>query len=189
MTAVVEREQRPTSTLPVLHLERSVPQRKAWDLTVEGLVASPCSFSLDALRALPQEERTWDMHCVWGWSKPACRWRGVGVATLLARAQPLPEGRYGVALSADDGYASCLSIDELRASLIAFELDGKTLDPKHGAPMRLIPPPSKWAYKGVKWITRIAVVARFTPGPWETLVGKPHGDVPAEMLDLGSHDA
>jgi len=181
----VKREQRPTATLPVLHLEASIPRPSRWDLTIDGLVSHPVSFTLDDLLAAAQGERTWDLHCVWGWSRPSCRWRGVAVETVLARARPLPEGRYGVVLASGDGYASCLSLDELRSSLIAFELDGRPLARAHGGPMRLVPPPAKWAYKGVKWVTRIAVVERFTPGPWETLVGNPRGDVPPDLMDLG----
>lgn len=181
----VAREQRPTATLPVLHLETAIPRRSRWELTIDGLVASPCSYALEELRGLANDERVWDMHCVWGWSRPACRWRGVACEQLLVRLRPLPDASHAVALAAGDGYASCLPLDELRASLIAFELDGRPLTREHGGPMRLVPPPSKWAYKGVKWITRLAVVGRFTPGPWETLVGSPRGDVPPELLDLG----
>ena len=180
----IRRVQRPTATLPVLHLERAVPKRARWRLEIDGAVARPGSVSIAEIRAMPLVERIWDLHCVWGWSRPGCRWRGVPLETVLRHTDVLPHAGYAVVSAVDSAYASCLSAAELRASLIALELDGKPLARDHGGPMRLVPPPSKWAYKGVKWLARITFVERFTPGAWETLVGNPRGDVPAEMLDL-----
>ena len=64
-----------------------------------------------------------------------------------------------------------------------WRLDGADLTAEHGGPLRLVPPPTKWGYKGVKWVSRLTLIEEFTPGFWETLVGDPHGDIPQDVLD------
>src|SRR5262249_44785186 len=65
-----------------------------WSLTVAGLAARPRRWTLEDLRSLPQVEQEVDIHCVTRWSKPACRFRGVPLARLLAECHPLPEARF-----------------------------------------------------------------------------------------------
>lgn len=178
----IRRVQRPTQTLPVLHLEPAIPA--VTTVAIEGLVERPVTLTLDELRSMPHEERTWDLHCVWGWSRPACRWRGVPAAALLERAGPAADAAFALVSAAGRRYASCLAMEDVAESLVALELDGAPLAPEHGGPVRFVPPPHKWGYKGVKWVAEIRLVAVFTPGLWETLVGNPRGDVPAEMRDL-----
>lgn len=181
---VVRMVQRPLDELPIVHLEPRVPLRQSWRVTIDGMVDEPVEFSLEQLRAIGREERTWDFHCVWGWSRPACRWEGVPVSRLLALAGPQPLGGYALAKAIEGPYASCFTITEISECLLAWSLDGETLSAEHGGPVRLVPPPRKWQYKGVKWLGAITVIQNFTPGFWEALVGKPHGDIPADMLDL-----
>lgn len=183
--APVRRVQRPTTdALPALHLEASIPQPKEWRLSMEGLVGAQLSFPLHELQDLASEERVWDLHCVWGWSKQGCRWRGVPVSYLLDAVIPKPNAAYALVSAIEGRYASCLSMEEARESLIALWLDDEPLPPENGGPMRLVAPQNKWAYKGVKWVGSIMLLQSFTPGFWETLVGNPHGDIPPEMLDL-----
>jgi hypothetical protein len=35
----------------------------------------------------------------------------------------------------------------------------------------------------VKWVSRLTLIEEFTPGFWEGLVGDPHGDILADVLD------
>lgn len=128
------------------------------------------------------EERVWDLNCVWGWTRPRCRWQGIPAARLIDAAGPLPEASYVLVTAKDDHYKSCLTIERARSSLLAWRLDGEDLVPEHGWPLRLVAPPTKWAYKGVKWVNRLTVIDSFTPGFWEELVGDPHGDIPQEVL-------
>lgn len=178
----VRRVQRPTSALPVVHLEAAIPQSS--DLAVDGLVHEPLALSLDVLRAMPHETRVWDLHCVWGWTRPACAWRGVPMAAILEAAAPQTAAAFALVSAAGRRYASCLTLEELRDGLVALELDGRPLPPEHGGPMRFVPPPHKWGYKGVKWVSEISLVATFTPGLWETMVGDPIGDIPPDRRDL-----
>jgi DMSO/TMAO reductase YedYZ molybdopterin-dependent catalytic subunit len=177
------RVQRRTNELPVLHLEPEVPALPHWDVVVDGLVAEPATWPVDAIRAMTPEQRVWDLHCVWGWSRPGCRWEGIPAGRLIEAARPLPEARYVMVSAVGNGYASCYALNRARRSLLAWRLDGADLTREHGGPLRLVPPPTKWAYKAVKWVCRLTLLADFTPGFWEGLVGDPHGDIPREVLD------
>lgn len=176
--------QRPVSELPVLHLEAEIPAPKRWSVVVEGLVEVQLAFPLEEIRAMPVEERVWDLHCVWGWTRPACRWEGIPAGRLIDAARPRPQAAYAVVRAVEGPYASCLTLEEARASLLAWRLDAEELTPEHGGPLRLLPPPTKWGYKGVKWVGGITLTQAFIPGFWEELVGDTRGDIPPEMLDL-----
>jgi DMSO/TMAO reductase YedYZ molybdopterin-dependent catalytic subunit len=163
------RVQRRTDGLPVLHLEPEIPGG-GWDLVV-------------AIRAMASERRVWDLHCVWGWTRLGLAWEGVPAARVIDAARPLPEARFVMVTSVGNGYTSCFALNRARRSLLAWRLDGAELTAEHGGPLRLVPPPTKWGYKGVKWVARLTLIKEFTPGFWETLVGDPHGDIPQEVLD------
>jgi DMSO/TMAO reductase YedYZ molybdopterin-dependent catalytic subunit len=60
---------------------RAAPE--PWSVRVCGLVDSPREFSWAELTSLHRVERTIDLHCVTRWSKPAVRFGGVLLATLL----------------------------------------------------------------------------------------------------------
>ena len=173
--------QRRTNDLPVLHLEPEVPTG-TWTVEVDGMVGESRLWSLRDIHAMAGEKRTWDLNCVWGWTRPACECEGIPGARLLDSARPLPGGRFVLVSSVGDQYASCLTLNRARRSLLAWRLDGADLAPEHGWPLRFVPPPTKWAYKGVKWVSRLTVTDKFTPGMWEGLVGDPEGDVPPEIL-------
>lgn len=178
------RVQRLVDGLRPVHLEREIPARTAWDLTVEGLVAHPLRLSLAELAALPVSEREIDFHCVWGWSRPGCRWEGVSGATLLERCQPLPTAACAVFTAADGPYSSCVRLDDVADGIVAWKLDGEAIRPEHGGPLRFVPPGRLWGYKGVKWLGRISFVDSFEPGFWEQKVGDVEGRVPDAILAL-----
>lgn len=182
--AEVRRVQRPTDEFPVVHLESDIPSPRAWRLAVEGLAHNQISWSLDELRTMQREDRTWDLHCVWGWTRAGLRWEGIPAARLLDAARPLPSATHVMARQIEGPYASCLTMAEARASLLAWRVDGADLTPEHGGPLRLVAPPGKWAYKHVKWVGRLTLLSSFIPGFWEEMVGNPHGDMPPEMMDL-----
>ena len=176
------RIQRPTVEFPVLHLEPEIP-RPEWDVVIDGLVGTPRCWSVSDVLGMVPERRYWDLHCVWGWSKLGCLWEGIPAGRLIEAAHPLPEAAFVLASAAGGGYASCFTLHRARRSLLAWRLDGTDLTPEHGGPLRLVTPPTKWAYKGVKWISRLTLIDSFSPGFWEDKVGDPHGDIPRHILD------
>ncbi len=177
------RVQRRTDELPILHIEPEIPSSPSWEVTVEGLVANASAWPFEEIQAMVAEKRIWDLNCVWGWTRPACRWEGIPAARLIDAARPSPQAAYVLATALDDHYSSCLTIERARRSLLAWRLDGAGLTPEHGGPLRLVPPPTKWGYKGVKWVSRLTLVQDFSPGLWEKLVGDVHGDIPQHVLD------
>lgn len=66
----------------------SVPNRSAADyrLTVDGLVTRPATYTLDALRAMPQTRLVRDVQCVTGWRVPGTPFAGVQLSRLLDAA-------------------------------------------------------------------------------------------------------
>jgi len=180
----VLRVQRPTVEFPIVHLEADIPAPKRWSFDVRGLAATSPAWDLDDLRRMPLEERVLDLHCVWGWTRPALRWEGIPLSRLIDAARPLPSATHVVARQIEGPYASCLTMAEARGSLLALRVDGADIEPEHGGPLRLIPPANKWGYKSVKWVGFVTLVDTFTPGFWEAMVGNPVGTIPPEMLDL-----
>jgi DMSO/TMAO reductase YedYZ molybdopterin-dependent catalytic subunit len=136
-----------------------------WRLTVRGLVANPLSLALSTLRAMPARTQITRHDCVEGWSAIG-KWTGVPLAAVLELTQVMPQARYVVFHCADsfgteaDTYYE--SIDLLDAfhpqTLLAYELNGKTLPVRNGAPLRLRVE-RQLGYKHAKYIVGIEVVA------------------------------
>jgi DMSO/TMAO reductase YedYZ molybdopterin-dependent catalytic subunit len=171
--------------MPVLHLEAEVPDPAPdWTLRVDGLVGRPLVLSVGQLQELPTVEVSWDFHCVWGWSRRTITWTGIQVGDLLELAGADVCATHAVFAAVDGPYASCLDLPTAGRGLVAWAMDGQPLQPDHGAPLRFVPPPDRWAYKGVKWLGQVELLAEARYGLWESLVGDPHGVVPPDRLEL-----
>lgn len=171
------RVQRVPSEWPVLHLEPEVP---SWDgLVVDGLVRRPARLDLAGVAALGSERRVVPVHCVWGWSRPEATWEGIGMERLFDCVEPL--GGYVTVRGASNAYSSCLPVADAAAGMLVWRRDGEDLPAEAGGPLRFLPPPTYWAYKGVKWAARVTVVDRFVPGFWEIRVADPIGRIPGEV--------
>ena len=141
-----------------------------WRLEVGGLVDRPLSLTYEQLRALPRAEQVSDFHCVTGWSVSHVHWGGVRFSDLLAAAKPRHEGHALQFTSAEQPYVDSLTLAQalLPDVMLAHELDGRLLSRPHGAPARVVMP-EMYGYKGVKWLTRMELVAREPTGYWEGL--------------------
>jgi len=149
----------------------------AYRLPVVGLVDRPHTFTLAELRAMPQLEQITRHDCVEGWSVIG-KFRGVPLATVIAMAQPKLTARYVIFSCFDkdeSGTEYYESLDLHQAAhpqtLLALDLNGKPIDPDHGAPVRLRIP-TQLGYKSAKWVRKIELAAAFhTPqskgGYWE----------------------
>ena len=181
------RLQRTVDRLPVVHLEAADPgPAPAW-IEVSGMVARPGRLGLADLREVEDRFMIADHHCVWGWSRRRCRWRGTTLGALLDHVGVLPGARTVTVRCHLSEYASCLRIADARAGMLAWGLDGTLLEPAHGGPLRFQNPEWLWAYKGVKWAGSIEVGDEFTPGFWESLVGDPEGRIPDPVLAQFHH--
>jgi DMSO/TMAO reductase YedYZ molybdopterin-dependent catalytic subunit len=73
-----------------------------------------------------------------------------------------------VTQTADSGHTTSTPIADVLGEdvLLAWEHDGEPLTLEHGAPLRVVMP-KKYAYKGVKWLTRLTVTRKEELGFWE----------------------
>jgi DMSO/TMAO reductase YedYZ molybdopterin-dependent catalytic subunit len=174
----LERQMRDTGRLPpgqsltlkwpVLHYG-SVPRFDAarWDFQITGLVDKPVRLSWEEFNKLPLTEVTADFHCVTRWSRFDNRWRGAATSEVLKLAPPLPSARF-VLVHAEAGFSANLPLADFARpeSLFAFLHDGEPLTAEHGYPVRLIVP-HLYAWKSVKWVRGIELLASDQPGFWE----------------------
>lgn len=137
-------------------------------LEVAGLVEQPGTFSLADLRALPSRTQITRHDCVEGWSAIG-KWKGARLAALLERVRPKAEARYVVFHCADpmedDGtgfYYESIDMDDAfhPQTLLAYELNDKTLPIPNGAPVRLRVE-RQLGYKHAKYVMRIELVESF----------------------------
>jgi len=143
---------------------------KTWLLEIGGLVKKPRSFTYDELLALPRAHQVNDFHCVTGWTVRNVRWSGVRFSHLLDQVEPLPQAKAIRFVSLEQPYNDSLSLGQLHLPdvMLALEMDGEPLTRPHGSPARVVIP-EMYGYKGVKWLTRIEMVAHQPTGYWEGL--------------------
>ena len=158
-----------TSGFPVLHVG-DVPgfDPETWRLRFFGLVENPFALSWDELRAEPLVAWAGDIHCVTRWSKRDTHWRGVSFRSLVERARPLSTVTH-VVQHADNDYTTNVPLSLMLGDdvLVAYEFDGKPLEPIHGGPVRMLVP-KLYFWKSAKWITGIEFLDRDRRGFWET---------------------
>ncbi len=157
-------------------------------LSVDGLVSTPLSLSLDDLRAHFSEVRLeatlqcagnrrreltaikpipgeleWDVEAVGN-----AVWRGVPLREVLRAAGVDERARHvafvgldeGRAGGIDRGFGGSIPLDKALSPevLLAYEMNGKALPPLHGFPLRVLVPGYIGA-RSVKWLDRITVQA------------------------------
>jgi len=139
-----------------------------WALEVGGMVERPLKFTLAQLHELPSRTQITRHDCVEGWSAIA-KWKGVPLHEVLLLVRPLSQARYIVFYCADpmeeDGtknyYESIDMEDAYHAqTILAYELNGKTLPVENGAPLR-VRIERQLGYKMAKYIMRIELVENF----------------------------
>ncbi len=156
-------------------------QTRPWAVKVEGEVAQPREFDIDAiLKLAPLEERIYRHRCVEGWSI-VVPWIGYSLSEILRRVEPtskarfvafqslyntkqMPEARYaGIQLP----YVEGLRIDEAMnpLALLCVGLYGDVLPNQNGAPVRLVAP-WKYGFKSIKSIVKVKLVDKQPPTTW-----------------------
>jgi sulfane dehydrogenase subunit SoxC len=154
-----------------------------WRLTVSGNVEHPLELDLDRIRALPAVTVPVTLECAGNgrarllprpisqpWLNEAVStalWKGTPLAGVLAEAglkQDTVElvfsaADHGIEKGVEQNYARSLTVAEaLRADvLLAYEMNGRELEPQHGFPLRLLVP-GWYGMTQVKWLFRIEAV-------------------------------
>jgi DMSO/TMAO reductase YedYZ molybdopterin-dependent catalytic subunit len=142
-----------------------------WKLEVKGLVEEPYKLTYDELKSLPSVEQYANLICI---SNPVggdlvgnARWKGVPLKNLLNRAKVKPQANE-IILKAEEGYTDSFPLAKgmTEGTILAYEMNGAPLEPKHGFPARLIVP-GIYGMKNVKWLNAIELADYDYKGFWE----------------------
>ena len=167
----------------LIHFDIPDVDASRWRLAVTGNVDRPLSLSLEDIRSRPARTMPVTMECAGNgrarlfprpisnpWLNEAigtAEWTGTPLRDVLAEAGLRPDTEEIVFTGADHGtqgdvehdYQRSLPPDETARPevLLAYEMNGRPLEPQHGAPLRLLVP-GWYGMTSVKWLTRIEAV-------------------------------
>jgi hypothetical protein len=128
-----------------------------WRLDVTTLDGRKFGVNIDDLKGLPLTEFAFEFKCIEGWSQISW-WGGVKFSDFVAHYGLQKETALDyVGLSTpDDEYY--VGVDMPSAmhpqTLLCYQMNGKPLEPRHGAPLRLIIP-IKYGVKNLKRIGKL----------------------------------
>lgn len=155
-----------------------------WRLNVGGLVSRPLSLTLDDIRRRPAVTLTVTMECAGNgraileprpvsqpWLLEAvgtADWTGTPLRGVLQEASLNERAVELLFTGLDRGvqgdevqyYQRSLAVDEATRDevLLAYEMNGRPLEPQHGFPLRLLVP-GWYGMASVKWLHRVEAVA------------------------------
>jgi DMSO/TMAO reductase YedYZ molybdopterin-dependent catalytic subunit len=128
----------------------------AWHLDLAPAGMPERKLGIDDIRSLPRYEETIDFKCVEGWST-VTQFAGARLSDFTAKFAPGSEkaAYVGMRTPSKDYYVGFEMESALHPqSLLAYEMNGKPLEDRHGAPLRLVIP-VKYGIKNIKRIGRI----------------------------------
>jgi hypothetical protein len=139
-----------------------------WSLAIDGLVDRKKTYNWGQFVQVQRDVQVSDFHCVTGWSVYDCTWEGIPLKKLLQEAGIKKGAKYVKFYSADGVYTDTLTIKQAMMNdiMVAVLLDGSLIGQQNGGPVRLIIP-KMYAYKSVKWLNRIELIADEHTGYWE----------------------
>ena len=150
---------------PVLKAER-------WRLEVAAQPGQSLTLTYDDIKAMPSVRRAHTLECisneVGGDLISNAIWRGVRLRDIIAKAGGIDPKATEIVFRCADGYTESLPIADAldQDTLVAYEMNGQPLPPKHGFPVRLLVP-GRFGMKNPKWITKIEAVNIDFQGYWE----------------------
>lgn len=168
----------------LVHFDIPKTEAEGWTLQVGGLVERPLTVSLDEIKSRPAVRMPVTMECAGNgralldprpisqpWHEEAIstsEWTGTALRPLLDEAGIKGEAVELVFTGRDEGvqsevrhlYQRSLTVDEARRDevMLAYEMNGRPLEPQHGFPLRLMVP-GWYGMTSVKWLTGIEAVA------------------------------
>jgi hypothetical protein len=128
-----------------------------WNLQVTTADNRTLNVSIDDLRQLPKSEIVFEFKCIEGWSQVSW-WGGVKFSDFVQHygLQKETALEYVGLSTPDDQYY--VGIDTPSAlhpqTILCYEMNGAPLEPRHGAPLRLIIP-VKYGVKNLKRIGKM----------------------------------
>lgn len=170
-----------TDTWPILH-QGDVYRfdEENWDFRLFGEVKMEVTLSFAEMMKLPKTISTIDMHCVTTWSKFGTTFEGIAFRELVKLVELSEDVNYvkifGYYNGDRFGYSANMPLGPLLGDDALFVFRSKDpnyewqdISPKHGYPIRLIPPPSFYLWKGSKWASGIQFMKEDEAGFWEEL--------------------
>lgn len=146
--------------------EAPVVNADTWRLELSGMIADRKPWTLEQLRAMPQETQITRHVCVEGWSAIG-KWGGVPLRTFLQRVGADLSSKYVGFKCADNYYTSIDMASALHPqTILALTYADDVLPRKYGFPMKLRIP-TKLGFKNPKHITAIYVTNMYPGGYWE----------------------
>jgi DMSO/TMAO reductase YedYZ molybdopterin-dependent catalytic subunit len=172
------------------HFDMPDVDTDSWRLEIGGLVDSPRSLTLADLQASASRTLAVTMECAgngrtglsprptnmpWGLEAiGTAQWTGVPLRDVISTAGLRPEAIELVFTAPDEGtqkgirhfYQRSLTLAEIDRPevLLAWAMNGRPLEPQHGAPLRLIVP-GWYGMASVKWLSSIEAVDEPFVGP------------------------
>lgn len=139
-----------------------------WSFTIDGLVDKKFTWNWEEFVKLQREVQVSDFHCVTGWSVYKNTWEGLPLYKPLDMAGVQDEAVTVKLYSGDGVYTDSLTLAQARMEdiMVAVMHDGKPIPNQLGGPVRLVTP-QMYAYKSVKWLNRIELIAGDHVGYWE----------------------
>jgi sulfoxide reductase catalytic subunit YedY len=161
-----------------------------WEITIDGLVDNPGTFTLsDLIADMTMEERLYRFRCVEAWSM-VIPWNGFELADLLEKAgvesgathvafetAVLPDVMPGVRRNVIDfPYVEGLRLDEAMhpLTIMATGIYDRPLANQSGAPIRLVVP-WKYGFKSIKSIVRITLTDEQPATTWNKISDREYG--------------
>ncbi len=149
-----------------------VPQISAdtFHLQITGLVDTPRSFSLHDLMSLPLVELPLTVSCIGngpnGSLVSTAVWKGFRLYDLLV-SLGLDSNATGVKYLCADGYYASHTMDQIKNNgvLGALFMNGDTLPPEHGFPLRFLNP-GYYGAKNPAWVVSIEVSGQPVADYW-----------------------
>jgi len=167
----------------LVHFDIPEIDESSWRLEIAGNVERPQSLSLEQLRNRPSRTMPVTMECAGNgrarlrprpvsqpWLVEAvgtAEWAGTPLRDVLVEAGVRTDTAEIVFGGADHGLQGGVEHDYERSLslgvamrpevLLAYEMNGRPLEPQHGAPLRLLVP-GWYGMTSVKWLTRITAV-------------------------------
>ncbi len=163
-----------------------------WAIHVEGEVAKPKTFDLDAIMKLaPLEQRIYRHRCVEGWSI-VVPWVGYSLNVMLKQVEPTSKARFVAFESYWDTkqmplatpfrtglqypYVEGLRLDEAMhpLTMLSVGIYDEVMPNQNGAPVRLTVP-WKYGFKSIKSIVKIKLVEKQPPTTWNLMNAHEYG--------------
>lgn len=151
-------------------------------LTITGLVETPQTLTMEQIKGRPKKDQLMTLECSGNGASRAfmdaiynAQWTGTPLKPLLEECGLKPGAKEVVFYGADEGdetlrkgtrleltirapFGRSMSVEKAldERLLLAYEYNGRALEPRNGFPLRLIVP-GWYGIANVKWLTRIEV--------------------------------